>query len=63
MQKDTVYIGYVRASVLKEGSEIYSKVIDQYQCAENTGGMCYMNAKHWIKKLQKEDKVDIYWVR
>ena len=63
LQKDTVYIGYVRASVLKEGSEIYSKVIDQYQCAENTGGMCYMNAKHWIRKLQKEERVDVYWVR
>ncbi|MDO4736705.1 MAG: hypothetical protein Q4B21_06805 [Bacteroidia bacterium] len=32
-------------------------------CDENEGKMCYSNIKHWIKKLQKEDKVDVYWVR
>ena len=27
------------------------------------GGMCYMNARHWGAKLQKEDRADVYWVK
>ena len=63
LQQDTVYIGYVKATVLKEGSEIYSRIIAKYQCSENVGGMCYMNARHWVAKLQKEDRADVYWVK
>ena len=63
LQQDTVYIGYVRASFLKEGSAQYSEMFTKYACDEKPGNMCYNNARHWIQKLQKEDKVDVYWVR
>lgn len=63
LQQDTVYIGYIRASFLKEESEQYSDMFKKYDCDENPGNMCYHNARHWIQKLQKEDKVDVYWVR
>ena len=62
-QKDTVYIGYIMASLLKTGTPPYNQLSDKYNCDENEGKMCYSNVKHWIKKLQKEDKVDVYWVR
>ena len=63
LQKDTVYIGYIMASLLKTGTLPYNQLSDKYNCDENEGKMCYSNVKHWIKKLQKEDKVDVYWVR
>ena len=51
------------ASLLKTGTPPYNQLSDKYNCDENEGKMCYSNVKHWIKKLQKEDKVDVYWVR
>lgn len=63
LQKDTVYIGYLRANFLMAGSQQYSQLFENYRCTENEGNMCYHNARHWISKLQKEDKVDVYWVR
>lgn len=63
LQNDTVYIGYLRANFLMAGSEQYSQLFEKYKCTENEGNMCYQNARHWVSKLQKEDKVDIYWVR
>lgn len=63
LQKDTVYIGYIMASLLKAGEQTYNQLSNKYSCDENDGRMCYFNIKHWIKKLQKEDKVDVYWVK
>ena len=51
------------ASLLKAGEQTYNQLSNKYSCDENEGKMCYSNVKHWIKKLQKEDKVDVYWVR
>lgn len=62
LQKDTVYIGYIKTSLLLAGTQAYNKLYDKYNCDENEGHMCYSNIKHWIKKLQKEDRVDVYWV-
>ena len=50
-------------SLLKAGTQLYNQLANNYSCDENEGKMCYSNVKHWIKKLQKEDKVDVYWVR
>lgn len=63
LQKDTVYIGYIMTSLLKVGTQSYNQLYNHYNCDENEGKMCYSNIKYWIKKLQKEDKVDVYWVR
>lgn len=63
LQKDTVYIGYIKTSLLIASGQAYNQLYDKYTCDENEGKMCYSNIKHWIKKLQKEDKVDVYWVR
>ena len=63
LQKDTVYIGYIKTSLLLAGTQAYNKLYDKYNCDENEGHMCYSNIKHWIKKLQKEDEVDVYWLR
>ena len=53
----------IMASLLKAGEQTYNQLSNKYSCDENEGKMCYSNVKHWIKKLQKEDKVDVYWVR
>ena len=63
LQKDTVYIGYIMTSLLKTGTQSYNQLYNNYNCDENEGKMCYSNIKHWIKKLQKEDKVDVFCVR
>lgn len=63
LQKDTVYIGYIKTSLLIASGQAYNQLYDKYTCDENEWKMCYSNIKHWIKKLQKEDKVDVYWVR
>ena len=43
MQKDTVYIGYIMASLLKTGTLPYNQLSDKYNCDENEGKMCYSN--------------------
>lgn len=63
LQKDTVYIGYIKTSLLIASGQAYNQLYDKYTCDENEGKMCYSNIKHWIKKLQKEDEVDVYWLR
>jgi hypothetical protein len=63
LQQDTVYIGYIRANFLMTGSKQFSNFIEKYNCEENEGNMCYYNARHWVSKLQKEDKVDVYWIK
>ena len=63
LQKDTVYIGYIKTSLLIASGQAYNQLYDKYTCDENEGKMCYSNIKHWIKKLQKEDEVDVYWVK
>ena len=63
LQKDTVYIGYIMASLLKAGEQTYNQLFNKYSCDENDGRMCNFNIKHWIKKLQKVDKVDVHWVK
>lgn len=49
--------------LLKAGEQAYNQLLDKYSCDEIEGKICYYNVKHWIKKLQKEDKVDVYLVR
>jgi len=44
-------------------AQSYNQLSINYNCDSNEGKICFSNIKHWIKKLQKEDKVYVYWVR